>query len=397
MFKRLFLFIILGTMLVVAVQAQEPIEPITELVNPSANISYPPPVYTLRGEVEIRGTANLPNQTNYFIEFRPLDLLSEEADEDRPWFPATLPSTVPVVEDILGTWNTRTAPDDLYELRLTINISGGVPQFFRLSPLRIENNPPDFVELDQSDVIEQPAPVATVVIDVPTRPTLVPTPTPLSRDPEVTAITGANVRLGDSTSYEVVGSIQPGETVPVLGVSSYGSGWFYVELSTGQRGFVAPSVVRISGDVYSTPRINPPFTPTPPATNTPIFTVTPTSAANLHFIRLDLSPSSPQCNQAFNVIVGVQNNGTTASTSSGQITVTDTHVASGTVTEMAFGGFPVLQPGEIFTSTIPITVSTFFDEEHELRVEIDSGNQVPEQNEGDNVSTRRYTLEEGNC
>lgn len=397
MFKRLFLFSILALMLVIVAQAQEPIEPITELVNPSANISYPPPVYTLRGEVEIRGTANLPNQSNYFLEFRPLDLLSEEADEDRPWFPATLPSTIPVVDDVLGTWNTQTAPDDLYELRLTINIAGGVPQFFRVSPLRIENNPPDFVDLDQTDAIQQEAPAATAVIDIPSRPTLVPTPTPLSRDPEVTAITGANVRRGDSTAYEVVGSLQAGDTVPVLGISSYGSGWFYVELPNGQRGFVAPSVVRISGDVYSTPRIDPPFTPTPPATNTPIFTVTPESAANLHFVRLDIDPDDPECNRTFEVIVGIQNNGTTATTSSGQITITDTHVSSGTVTETAFGAFPVLQPGEIFTARIPITVDTFFEEEHELRIVIDSGNQIPEQNEGDNVSTTRYTLEEGSC
>jgi len=57
----------------------------------------------------------------------------------------------------------------------------------------------------------------------------------------------------------------------------------------------------------------------------------------------------------------------------------------------------VLQPGQVFTAEIPITVGTFFDEEHDIRVTIDSGQQVPELNEGDHVATRRYTLEKGDC
>ncbi|PJF29043.1 MAG: hypothetical protein CUN52_10365, partial [Phototrophicales bacterium] len=40
--------------------------------NPNANISFPPPVYFLRGEMQIYGSANLPNMANYFLEYRPL-------------------------------------------------------------------------------------------------------------------------------------------------------------------------------------------------------------------------------------------------------------------------------------------------------------------------------------
>jgi len=396
MLKRLFLLMTL-VLLALPIHAQQDIiEPVTELVNPSANISFPPPVYLMRGDIEIRGTANLPDQANYFLEFRPLEILTEETDENRPWFPATLPDSEPVIDDVLGIWNTRTAPDGLYELRLTINIQGGVPQFFRVSPLRIENEPPAFVQVPTI----QPAlalPTSTAVINIPSRPTLVPTPTPLQRDPQVTALTDSNVRQGDDVSYPVVGSLLAGETIPVIGISSYGSGWFYVELPNGRRGFIAPSVVRAEGDVYSTQRINPPRTPTPVPTATPIFTATPTSAANLHFVRLDLSPSSPQCGESFRVVIGIENNGTTATTSSGSISVQDIHLGTNSVTETTVGGFPVLQPGEVFTAEIPITVGTFFDEEHDIRVTIDSGQQVPELNEGDNVATRRYTLEKGSC
>ncbi len=58
--------------LAVTVQAQE-LLPTSTPVDPNANISWPPPVYVLRGEFTVRGAANLPNMVSYFLEFRPLN------------------------------------------------------------------------------------------------------------------------------------------------------------------------------------------------------------------------------------------------------------------------------------------------------------------------------------
>ncbi|HEX2621663.1 MAG TPA: hypothetical protein VHL11_16005, partial [Phototrophicaceae bacterium] len=42
----------------------------TIVIDPNLVITYPPAVYVVRGQVEIRGTANLPGMLNYFLEFR---------------------------------------------------------------------------------------------------------------------------------------------------------------------------------------------------------------------------------------------------------------------------------------------------------------------------------------
>ncbi|MEO0562714.1 MAG: SH3 domain-containing protein, partial [Chloroflexota bacterium] len=70
-----------------------------------------------------------------------------------------------------------------------------------------------------------------------------------------------NVRSGDGTAFGVVGSLLPDEPAEVIGISSTGSGWYRVELQSGARGWVAPSVVRVEGDVSSLFLIDPPSPP----------------------------------------------------------------------------------------------------------------------------------------
>lgn len=265
-------------------------------INPDANVSWPPAVYVLRGRVDVRGTANVAGQQNYFLEFRPLneDLTSQEAAA--PWFPAVLPSTTPVIDDVLGTWDTSVAPDGLYELRLTINVQGSTPLFVRVAPLRVENNPPPFL------VTPTPQASATPTATIQSNQPLPPTPTALSSSPSATALTNANVRAGDSTAYDVVGSLQAGQTVPVVGISSSGSGWYQIELPNGRRGFVAPSTVQVSGNVALVPRVAPPATPTPPATATPIL-------PDIAFIGLRYDRGTIRQGESFQVIATLRNDG----------------------------------------------------------------------------------------
>jgi uncharacterized protein YgiM (DUF1202 family) len=389
---RIIALVLVAVILAVAltVSAQQTIEPVpAQPVNPNAHINWPPPIYVLRGQFTIRGSANLPSMTSYFIEFRPLreDLTAQ--DENAPWFPAVLPTAAAVQDDVLGIWDTATAPDGVYELRLTINIAGTTPFYFRVSPLRVENEPPPFA------ITPTPLPViqasATPLPQV-VAPTLILTPTALDTTPRVSALVDANVRRGDSTQYDVLGALLAGETAQVVGRSSTGSNWYLILLPNGARGWIAPSVVTPSGNMSNVPLVSPPPPPTP------TFTPTPLAQVNLVAGNITLSPSTPNCAQTFNVFVDIANFGTTANTISGSISVVDTRAADGSVQQTTVGVFGIIQPGQtVNVGPIPLTVSTFYNELHRITITIDSAGQIAETNEGDNVNSLTYTLSKASC
>lgn len=356
-------------------------------VDPNANITWPPPVYVLRGQFELRGTANLPNMTSYFIEYR---LLNDDltANESASWIPATLPSNARVVDGPLGTWNTTIVADGLYEIRMTIGVSSGSPVYAIVSPVRVENTPPPFAVTPTEVVIPTLVPPTQAPQIIPT---LVPTPTALDLTPRAEIVTGANVRQGDSTFYPIVTGLVAGEIVPVVGISSTGSGWYLIELPNGRRGWVAPSVVRITGDVRNVPRVAPP--PPPPPTATP----TPVTQANLVITSVTLSPDPPRCRETFSIIARITNVGTGPTSTGGTVLAQDTHAATGTITASTNGAFPVLNAGQSFDSQMRLTVDTYFEELHRLTVIVDSGAQILETNEGDNTFIRDYTLRRGDC
>jgi hypothetical protein len=288
-------------LLVFALQARAQIEP-TEEVDPNANISWPPPVYVLRGEFTLRGSANLANMVSYFIEYRQLnDDLSPQAD-NVPWIPATLPSSAPVLNDVLGVWNTATEEDGVYEVRLNINIQGDEPVFARVSPVRLENSPPPFAITPTAT----PGLVLPTIAPQPTTnqavPTLLPTPTAFDPTPRVTPnrAIDVNIRSGDNTNYPIVGSLNEGESATILGISNTGSGWYRVQLANGTIGWVAGGVVTVTGDISGVPRVSPPATPTPIATPTPV--LPDVTITGLRYDRGQIRQG-----EAFQIIVTVRN------------------------------------------------------------------------------------------
>lgn len=375
--------------------------------DPNASITWPPPVYLLRGEFEIRGSANLPNMTNYFIEFRPLEEdtfgvqapvatedpgAPEATAEEEVFFPAILPSSTPVVDDVLGVWDTTLVPDGLYEIRLTVNLAQGDPVTHTVSPLRVENEPPPFVQIpDETQVI----PTQQIVPTQPPPPTVPPTEDPT---PRVTVTTpNGNVRSGDGTNYPIVASLSQGQTADIIGISNTGSGWYQVRLSNGQIGWMAPSIVSVSGNLSGIPRIQPPPPPATP-TFTPIpATATPVTQANLVAGIVVFNPDPPTCNQTFNVGFDVANLGTEPTAFSGTVNLVDTRTADGSVQATTIGGFPVLAAGQTFRVEMPLTVSTWHSESHTITLTIDPSNLIPETVEGDNVRTIQYTLQKGDC
>jgi len=381
------------------------ITPAIPSTDPNFAITFPPPVYVLNGTVEVRGSASLPSMGSYFIEFRPLTPINSalptptpDPEADAPWFPATLPQTAAVQSGVLGTWNTATAPDGLYEMRLTVNMGDGTQQYFLVSPLRIDNT---------TFTPAQPPAQPTVA----GRPTLAPTPTSPSGGsttgaPTLTATMNANVREGDSTAYNRVGTLLTGQTADILGVSPNAGHWYYIRLSTGQQGFIAPSVVTVDGDTNNLSIITP---PPPPPLPTAIPTVLPTlvlptaivptavpAGANLAIQSIAVDPVQPVCKGSTQVTVKVVNNGTGPSAPF-NIGVVDRRSADGTTQASTQGGVPALNPGSTFTSEMYLTISTYYSEAHTISIALDSGAAVAETNEGDNVTTYGYNLAQGTC
>jgi hypothetical protein len=399
------LVLVLLLALAIPVFAQTDVTP-SPTPNPGANISWPPPVYVVRGEFEIRGSANLPEMTNYFIQLRSIDdvfglegAAATEAPvaagaEDEGFFPVILPSSSPVADDVLGVWDTTIWPDGLYELRLTVNVASGEPVTHTVSPLRVENEPPPFAQPPVDQATQAPAPTQAVATQPPP-PTVPPTEDPT---PRVTVSTpNGNVRTGDSTNYPIIASLSQGQTADIVGISNTGSGWFQVRLTNGQIGWMAPSIVTVSGNMSGIPRIQPPPPPATP-TFTPVpATATPTTQANLVSGVVVLNPSAPTCNVTFTVGFDVANLGTENTIASGIVSLVDTRAADGTVQATTIGGFPVLTPGQTFRVEMPLTVSTWFNEVHRITLTIDQGGQIPETQDGDNVRVIEYTLAQGSC
>lgn len=292
--NRLYVLFLLPLLLLTA--AFQGIEPLDENRSPDADILFPPPIYVLRGEVTIIGSANLAGMSRYFLEYRPLNADYTTADDSVAWTPATLPQPAPVIGGELGRWDTTLTPDGAYELRLVILLTDGGRELVRVSPLRIENVPSPFAPIP----IAPPTP-ALIATPLPAQPAAV--TAPASAAPEVVAIIDANVRAGDDTTYASIGALLNGQRAPVIGRSASGSGWLLIRLATGEEGWIAPSTVRVEGDLSRAPIVLP---PTPTRTPTPTFTPTPNLPdATITNLRFDRSPLVQ--GTAFNTIVTVFN------------------------------------------------------------------------------------------
>ncbi|MEP6987844.1 MAG: SH3 domain-containing protein [Chloroflexota bacterium] len=382
LFALLLLAAILSITASVSAQATPTVTP-TPAPNPDANISWPPPVYVVKGLFTVYGSANLAGMSGWFLEER---LVDATVPEDQGWNPVTLSLRTPTQNSILGVWDTSVTDDGVYSLRLNVSLSNGSRVYALVTPLRIENNPPPFAGLST------PQPGA-----IPTQsglPTLIPTPTAFSNTPQATARLNANVRRGDGTIYETVGNLPAGTTVQIIGVSSLGTNWYLIVLPNGIQGWIAPSVVDVTGNFSGVPRVNPP----PPPVPTPIpVTATPTSTINLVAGNFHFDPGSPNCGQTFKIYMDVANFGSSFSPS-GTITISDYRQADGTFQTSTLGAFPAIAPGQTLNiGPIPLTVSTYYGENHRLEMTVDGTNQIFETNENDNNKEAIYLLNKASC
>lgn len=136
-------------------------------------ITFPPPVYSLRGTISIVGTVNPPDLQNYFFEMA--DASAEPATAT--WTPVTLPSRSAVIDGTLAQLNTTIVPDGIYTLRLRVLLQSGETSFLTVGPLRIAN----LLEGAEGDPVFQPQTQPTQAPpepqpEIPAEPTIVPRP-----------------------------------------------------------------------------------------------------------------------------------------------------------------------------------------------------------------------------
>jgi uncharacterized protein YraI len=211
-----------------------------------------------------------------------------------------------------------------------------------------------------------------------------------------------NVRRGPGTIFNPpIGSFNAGQTSDIL-ARNPGGDWYKVRYG-GSEGWVFAQLITVSGDVSSLPVDQGPPLPTAapptaiPPTPIPAATAAPATTANLVTGVVVLNPSQPVCNETFSIGFDVANLGSQATASSGTVSVHDARAADGSTQQETIGGFPVLQAGQTFRVEMPITVSTWYDEDHRLTLVIDPNNQIPETQDGDNRVEVTYRLAKGSC
>ena len=83
-------------------------------------------------------------------------------------------------------------------------------------------------------------------------------------------------------------------------------------------------------------------------------------------------------------------------TPGGKISVQD--VARGETVATTEGAFGPIDPGKtVKVGPMPLTVSSYYNEEHTLVLKVDPNNSIPETNEDDNRGEKKYTLKKGDC
>ncbi len=141
--------------------------------------------------------------------------------------------------------------------------------------------------------------------------TLTPSATPIGVRFTVTG-TSINVRSGPGLSYEVIGRLNRGQTVEVMGANADYSWWMIIYRQ--QQAWVQNlrNVLTVAGDRNSLPIVTPPPTATPRPTNTPTSTPAPEPRPDIILVSSTFNPPTPISGQPFTLAVVIRNQGTQA-------------------------------------------------------------------------------------
>ncbi|NDJ85041.1 MAG: ABC transporter substrate-binding protein [Chloroflexi bacterium] len=193
-----------------------------------------------------------------------------------------------------------------------------------------------------------------------------------------------NVRSGPGTDFEKIGELNQGDRLSVIG-SNQDFTWWAIQYR-GQTAWVAASVVEVfdpGGMVVSLPIIQPDATSA--VVLPPGLTSEPSSPVDLYIENVVLVPAQLVPGQPFTAQVTVRNQGTVGA---GGFLVAATFQpgnipTSAVVNEVVAGGSTVVNLSPLVNGTGAFTVTVI----------VDSGNSVPESNEGNNLYPLSYRVD----
>jgi len=124
--RRLTLLLLILGLLSVVVTAQDE----------QLRLDWDPAQNSVTGTIELTGTANIPNQQIFFVEAATYDPANPVAAQ---WTPIVLPQFVPVTDSVLGSWDTTSFPDGIYQIRLHAVNQNSDSMFYALAPIAVNN------------------------------------------------------------------------------------------------------------------------------------------------------------------------------------------------------------------------------------------------------------------
>lgn len=207
------------------------------------------------------------------------------------------------------------------------------------------------------------------------------TPTPAATaTPQgvVATITRAiqNVRSGPGLAYDVIGQLNQGDQVPIIGANVDFS-WLVIQFR-GQQGWISRAILDVFGDLNTLPIVQPPPTPTP----LPSPTVPPLPDIVIDSAFVTPSPIIPGV--PFTVSVTVRNAG---GGSAGQFAIAATFPPNNVFASAIVPGLPAGQ------STIVNLVGTLSNTGfYSVAIVADLNNEVQELNENNNSFNFSYTV-----
>lgn len=343
-------------------------------------IVWPSPISEVWETIDIIGTASIPDFAFYRLEAIPLnnDLT---IPDNVGWIPITVDLTEPVVNGVLATIDTATVPDGLYGLRLVVG-TGSVDnpsQLFEAVTGPIRTNNGLYASGDGSETTPPPPPELAA-----NDPYVV-------TAPGVTSVTLRRCDLLDSDRCPITGILDYTEGAALLGVSTTGSGWYLVETGSGLQGWVSPLVVMVVGDTSNVPQVVPPeplpAQPGGPAMVQPPAQPQPPAPAPLATINgLAVIDQDPVCGRTFTVHVNVTNQGGTAPSAPGTVTLQNIHRGTGKVNYTGHENYPSIPPGGNYVVVFRVKMNRYHSQGQELRASTN----------GSNFATK-YDIAQGNC
>ena len=144
--RRIALLVMVLSLLSMVVVAQDDIR-----------LDWDPALNTVTGTIDLTGSASIADQQIFFVEAALYDAANPVTDQ---WTPIVLPQFFPVVNGSLGSWDTTTFPDGIYQVRVHAVNTNNDSFFYALAPIAVNNggaitNPQPVAQIQMANVLNE--------------------------------------------------------------------------------------------------------------------------------------------------------------------------------------------------------------------------------------------------